>query len=72
MLAIRQTAFSKMRNAGDYLHSKEVLLGLFKEKWRSWQDRKIQANYNTFWDERNYLPFIKERDINKCDVSDGP
>lgn len=55
--------FSKMRNAGDYLHSKKFFLDYLKEM-AELQDRKT-GNYNTFWDERNYLPFIK--DI-KCDV----
>ncbi|MDT2758978.1 Xaa-Pro dipeptidyl-peptidase [Enterococcus xiangfangensis] len=55
--------FSKMRNAGDYLHSKNFFLDYLKEM-AELQDRKM-GNYNTFWDERNYLPFIK--DI-KCDV----
>lgn len=55
--------FSKMRNAGDYLHSKKFFLDYLK-KMADLQDRKT-GNYNTFWDERNYLPFIK--DI-KCDV----
>lgn len=55
--------FSKMRNAGDYLHSKKFFSDYFKDM-AEWQDRKF-GNYNTFWDERNYLPFIK--DI-KCDV----
>lgn len=55
--------FSKMRNAGDYLHSKEFFADYLKEMAKL-QDRKT-GNYNTFWDERNYLPFIK--DI-KCDV----
>lgn len=55
--------FSKMRNAGDYLHSKKFFLDYLKEM-AELQDRRF-GNYNTFWDERNYLPFIK--DI-KCDV----
>lgn len=55
--------FSKMRNAGDYLHSKKFFLDYLKDMAER-QDRKF-GNYNTFWDERNYLPFIK--DI-KCDV----
>jgi X-Pro dipeptidyl-peptidase len=55
--------FSKMRNAGDYLHSKKFFLDYLKQM-AELQDRKT-GNYNTFWDERNYLPFIK--DI-KCDV----
>ncbi|MBU5584971.1 hypothetical protein KQJ29_36305, partial [Enterococcus sp. S181_ASV_20] len=58
----RQT-FSKMRNAGDYLHSKKFFLDYLKDM-AEWQDRKF-GNYNTFWDERNYLPFIKNI---KCDV----
>ena len=55
--------FSKMRNAGDYLHSKKFFLDYLKDM-AEWQDRKF-GNYNTFWDERNYLPFIKNI---KCDV----
>ncbi|MGX7204709.1 Xaa-Pro dipeptidyl-peptidase [Enterococcus pingfangensis] len=55
--------FSKMRNAGDYLHSKNFFLTYLKEM-AELQERET-GNYNTFWDERNYLPFIK--DI-KCDV----
>ena len=55
--------FSKMQNAGDYLHSKAFFEDYLKQM-ADWQDRKT-GNYNTFWDERNYLPFIK--DI-KCDV----
>ncbi|MFC4771959.1 Xaa-Pro dipeptidyl-peptidase [Enterococcus hermanniensis] len=55
--------FSKMRNAGDYLHSKEFFLN-YLQRMVELQDRKT-GNYNTFWDERNYLPAIK--DI-KCDV----
>ncbi|MGO2891332.1 Xaa-Pro dipeptidyl-peptidase [Enterococcus devriesei] len=55
--------FSKMRNAGDYIHSKKFFLDYLKQM-ADLQDRKT-GNYNTFWDERNYLPFIK--DI-KCDV----
>ncbi|GCF95565.1 Xaa-Pro dipeptidyl-peptidase [Enterococcus florum] len=55
--------FSKMKNAGDYLHSKEFFMNYLKEM-AELQDRKT-GNYNTFWDERNYLPFIK--DI-QCDV----
>lgn len=55
--------FSKMRNAGDYLHSKTFFLDYLKEM-ADLEDRKT-GNYNTFWDERNYLPFIK--DIT-CDV----
>lgn len=55
--------FSKMRNAGDYLHSKEFFLNYLQEM-AILQDRQF-GNYNTFWDERNYLPLIK--DI-KCDV----
>lgn len=55
--------FSKMKNAGDYLHSKDFFNNYLKEM-AVLQDRRT-GNYNTFWDERNYLPFIK--DI-KCDV----
>ncbi|MGG5319111.1 Xaa-Pro dipeptidyl-peptidase [Enterococcus sp. AZ072] len=55
--------YSKMQNAGDYLHSKTFFENYLKQM-ADWQDRKT-GNYNTFWDERNYLPFIK--DI-KCDV----
>lgn len=55
--------FSKMRNAGDYLHIKEFFLD-YLDKMAELQDRQT-GNYNTFWDERNYLPTIK--DI-KCDV----
>lgn len=55
--------YSKMQNAGDYLHSKAFFEEYLKQM-ADWQDRKT-GNYNTFWDERNYLPFIK--DI-QCDV----
>jgi X-Pro dipeptidyl-peptidase len=55
--------FSKMRNAGDWLHSKKFFMD-YLNKMAKLQDRKT-GNYSTFWDERNYLPFIK--DI-KCDV----
>ncbi|MBV7390735.1 Xaa-Pro dipeptidyl-peptidase [Enterococcus sp. ALS3] len=55
--------FSKMHNAGDYLHTKDFFNSYLKEM-AVLQDR-TSGNYNTFWDERNYLPFIK--DI-KCDV----
>lgn len=55
--------FSKMRNAGDYLHSKEFFLDYLKDMAKL-QDRQT-GNYNTFWDERNYLPLIKEI---QCDV----
>lgn len=55
--------FSKMRNAGDWLHSKKFFMDYLGEMAKL-QDRQT-GNYNTFWDERNYLPFIK--DI-QCDV----
>ncbi|WP_159723226.1 Xaa-Pro dipeptidyl-peptidase [Enterococcus sp. CSURQ0835] len=55
--------FSKMKNAGDYLHSKTFFMDYLAEMARL-QDRRF-GNYNSFWDERNYLPFVK--DI-KCDV----
>ncbi|WP_071130545.1 Xaa-Pro dipeptidyl-peptidase [Enterococcus timonensis] len=60
---LAEETFSRSMQAGDYLKMKNF----FDEKQLAMaraQDR-ITGNYNTFWDERNYLPHVKNI---KCDV----
>lgn len=60
---LAEETFSRSLEAGDYLKIKPF----FDEKQKEMaqlQDRKT-GNYNTFWDERNYLPQVKNI---KCDI----
>ncbi|MDR2833354.1 MAG: Xaa-Pro dipeptidyl-peptidase [Streptococcaceae bacterium] len=60
---LAELTFSRMIQAGDYLHIKDFF-NQEQDKMTQLQDRTF-GNYNTFWDERNYLPHIKNI---KCDV----
>ncbi|MDR0921411.1 MAG: Xaa-Pro dipeptidyl-peptidase [Lactobacillales bacterium] len=54
---LAELTYSRMLQAGDWLHSGEF----FNQKQAEMaklQDRTT-GNYNTFWDERNYLPNVK-------------
>lgn len=60
---LAEETFSRSLEAGDYLKIKPF----FDEKQAEMaklQDR-MTGNYNTFWDERNYLPHVKNI---KCDI----
>ncbi|MGM0125293.1 X-Pro dipeptidyl-peptidase [Enterococcus sp. AZ194] len=54
---LAEETFSRMHDAGDYLAMKEFFDQKQKEMTRL-QDR-VTGDYNTFWDERNYLPNVK-------------
>ncbi|SJZ55188.1 X-Pro dipeptidyl-peptidase [Pilibacter termitis] len=60
---LAELTFSRMIQAGDYLHSK-AQFDRKQAEMKELQDRKF-GNYNTFWDERNYLPNVKNI---QCDV----
>ncbi|KAF1295553.1 Xaa-Pro dipeptidyl-peptidase [Enterococcus sp. JM4C] len=54
---LAEETFSRMHDAGDYLKMKDF----FNQKQKEMavlQDR-VTGDYNTFWDERNYLPNVK-------------
>ena len=53
---LAELTFSRMIQAGDYLHIKDF----FNEKQAEMKDLQDRENgsYNTFWDERNYLPNV--------------
>lgn len=60
---LAEGTFSRMHQAGDYAKIKNF----FDEKQAQMaldQDR-LTGNYNQFWDERNYLPNVKNI---KCDI----
>jgi len=55
---LAELTFSRMHTPGDYLRIKDFFNASQKELTRL-QDRET-GNYNTFWDERNYLPHVKD------------
>jgi len=55
---LAELTLSRMISAGDYLHIKDFF-DKEQAKMALEQDREF-GNYNTFWDERNYLPHIKD------------
>lgn len=54
---LAESTFSRMHDAGDYLKIKDFFNAKQKEMVNL-QDR-VTGDYNTFWDERNYLPHVK-------------
>lgn len=60
---LAEETFSRSLEAGDYLKNK-AFFDEKQEEMKRLQDRKT-GNYNTFWDERNYLPHVKNI---KCDI----
>ncbi len=60
---LAEETFSRSLEGGDYLKIKAFFDKKQKEMAQL-QDRRT-GNYNTFWDERNYLPHVKNI---KCDI----